>query len=170
MKNKFFAMAIFAMGLATAANAQNTATDNTTTASAQIVVPITISKSSDLNFGSIVRSVAGGTVELAPGGTVTPTGVTMFTGSASIATSAAAYTIAGEAGNAYIITLPVNNAVVLNDGAGNSMKLTAFIHNATGTFGASPETFQVGATLNVGANQVAGNYISDVFDVTVAYN
>jgi hypothetical protein len=50
------------------------------------------------------------------------------------------------------------------------MQLTAFTHNASGTFGASPETFQVGATLNVGANQAAGNYVSDVFDVTVAYN
>ena len=170
MKNKFFTMAIFAMGLATAAKAQNTATENTTTASAQIVVPITISNGADLNFGSIVRSSSIGTVELAPDGTVTPTGVTMFTGSAAVATSAAAYTIAGEAGNTYVITLPANNAVVLSDGAGHSMQLTAFSHNATGTFAASPETFQVGATLNIGANQAAGNYVSDVFDVTVAYN
>lgn len=170
MKNKFFTMAIFAMGLATAANAQNSATENTTTASAQIVVPITISKSSNLNFGSIVRNTAGGTVVLAPSGSVTPTGVTMFTGTSAIATSAAAYTVSGETGKAYIITLPADNAVVLSDGAGHSMNLTAFTHNATGTFGASPETFQVGATLNVGANQAAGNYVSTAFDVTVAYN
>jgi hypothetical protein len=169
MKNKFFPMALFAVGLATAANAQNSATENTTTASAQIVVPITISKGSDLNFGSIVRSTPGGTVVLAPSGTVTPTGVTMFSGAGTVATSAAEYTISGESGTAYVITLPANNAVVLSDGT-NTMNLTAFIHNASGTFGASPETFQVGATLNVGANQVAGNYVSPAFDVTVAYN
>jgi hypothetical protein len=170
MKKKFLAMAIVAMSLVTAANAQNSATETSTTASAQIVVPISISKGSDLNFGSIVRSVAGGTVVIAPSGTVTPTGVSMFTGSASIATSAAEYTIAGESGNTYSITLPADNSVVLSDGATNTMELTAFTHNATGTFGASPETFQVGATLNVGANQVAGNYVSAAFDVTVAYN
>jgi hypothetical protein len=170
MKNKFIAMSIFAIGMATAANAQNSATENTTTASAQIVVPITISKTSDLNFGSIVRNSTVGTVELAPDGTVTPNGVTMFTGSAAVTTSAAAYTIAGEATKAYIITLPANNAVALSDGAGHTMQLTGFTHNATGTFAATPETFQVGATLNVGANQAAGNYVSDVFDVTVTYN
>jgi hypothetical protein len=170
MKNKFFTMAIFAMGLATAANAQNAATESTTTASAQIVVPISISKVTDLNFGSIISSTAGGTVVLAPSGTVTPTGVSMFTGTNTVATSAAEYTISGEAGQTYVITMPADNTVVLSDGGTNSMQLTAFTHNATGTFGASSETFQVGATLNVGANQAAGNYVSTAFDVTVAYN
>ena len=163
-------MSLFAMALATAANAQNSETESTAKAFAQIVVPITISKGSDLNFGSIVRSASNGTVVLAPSGTVTPTNVTMFTGGNAVATSPAEYTISGEAGNAYTITLPADNSVVLNDGSGNTMKLTAFAHNATGMFGASPETFQVGATLHVTANQVAGNYVSDVFDVTVAYN
>lgn len=170
MKNKFFSMVLLAMGLATVANAQNSATENTTKAFAQIVVPITISKGSDLNFGSIVKSNSVGTVVLSPSGTVTPTGVIMFSGANAIATSAAEYTISGEAGNAYVITLPAGNTVVLSDGNGNTMSLTAFTHNATGTFVSSSETFQVGATLNVGANQVAGNYVSDVFDVTVAYN
>ncbi len=169
MKNKFFSVALLAMGLATAANAQNSITENTATASAQIVVPITISKGSDLNFGSIVRSTPGGTVVLAPSGAVTATGVTMFSGAGAVATSAAEYTISGEAGTAYVITLPADNAVVLSDGS-NTMKLTAFTSNASGTFGAGSETFQVGATLNVGANQVAGDYVSPAFNVTIAYN
>jgi hypothetical protein len=170
MKNKIFTMAFFAMGLATACNAQNSATDNSATASAQIVVPITISKNADLNFGSIIRSNAGGTVALSPSGSVTPTGVVMFNGSSAVATSPASFTISGEASKAFVVTLPNNNAVVLSDGSGNTMALTAFTHNATGTFGASPETFQVGATLNVGTSQAVGNYVSDPFSVTVAYN
>jgi hypothetical protein len=170
MKNKFIAMAVLAMGLASVANAQNSATENSATASAQIVVPISISKGADLNFGSIIRSAPGGTVQLAADGTVTPTGVVMFTGSSAVSTSAASYTISGEASKAYVVTLPADNAVVLSDGNGHTMDLTNFTHNATGTFAATAETFQVGATLNVGANQVAGNYVSDVFSVTVAYN
>jgi hypothetical protein len=170
MKNKIFMMAFIAIRLATTANAQNSVTENTTIASAQIVVPITISKGSDLNFGSIVRNVAGGTVVLAPSGTVTPTGVTMFSGTSAVATSVASYTISGEASNTYIVTLPADNSVSLSDGSGHTMDLTDFTNNATGTFGASPETFQVGATLNIGANQPAGNYVSPAFNVTVAYN
>lgn len=170
MKNKFFAIAAFAIGFTATANAQNSATQNDVTAAAQIVAPISISKASDLNFGSIVRSVAGGTVVVAPSGSVTPTGVSMFTGAASIATAPAAFTISGENGATYQVTLPADGDVVLSDGGTNTMSLTAFTHNATGTFGASEETFKVGATLNVGANQAAGNYVSPAFNVTVAYN
>lgn len=170
MKNRFFAIAVFAVGFAATANAQNSATQSDVTAAAQIVTPISISKVADLNFGSIVKSTAGGTVVIAPDGTVTPTGVSMFTGAAAVATSPASFTIAGENNATYEVTLPADNDVVLSDGGTNSMNLTAFTHNASGTFGTSDETFAVGATLNVGANQVAGNYVSAAFSVTVAYN
>ena len=170
MKNKFSVLAALAMGLASVSNAQNATLDNSATASAQIVVPISIAKGADLNFGSIIRSGAGGTVALDPSGGIISTGVVLFTGSSALGTSPASYTISGEAFKAYVVSLPADNAVVLNDGSGNTMKLTAFAHNATGLFSDSPETFHVGATLNVGANQAPGNYVSGAISVTVAYN
>jgi hypothetical protein len=171
MKNKFVALATLAIGLTTAAKAQNTSATNTeATANATIVTPISISKGADLNFGSIVKSSAGGTVMINPDGTVTPTGVSMFAGTGAVATAAAEFTISGENGYQYTISLPADNAVVLSDGASNTMTVKSFTNNASGTFGSASETFQVGATLTVGANQAAGTYVSDPFSVTVTYN
>jgi hypothetical protein len=107
---------------------------------------------------------------LTPSGSITASGVTQFNGSGAIATAPAEFTISGENGYGYQITLPANNTVVLNDGNGHTMDITGFTHNALGTFSTSPETFQVGATLNVGAAQVSGTYVSPAFNVTVAYN
>jgi hypothetical protein len=171
MKNKFIALATLAIGLTTAAKAQNTSATNTeATANATIVTPISISKVADLNFGSIVKSGAGGTVTINPDGSVSTSGVSMFAGAGAVATAAAEFTISGESGYLYTISLPADDAVVLNDGSSHSMTVKSFSNNASGTFGATSETYQVGATLTVGANQAAGTYISDPFSVTVTYN
>jgi hypothetical protein len=61
--------------------------------------------------------------------------------------------------------------VIKLTGAGVLMNLTDFVHDA----GIAPalvggtNTFQVGATLNVGINQAAGVYTA-TFPVTVNYN
>jgi hypothetical protein len=173
-KTKLLAIAALLMGASFTSSAQSsigaTSSSATATAFAQIVSPISLNKTGDLIFGSIVKNPVGGTVELAPDGTVTPTGVTMFTGPGAMGTAAAEFEVAGDEGYSYNVTLPLDGDVVLFDGLGNSMPLTAFTHNASGVFGNWIEVFKVGATLNVGPNQTTGYYTSPDFTVTVAYN
>lgn len=148
--------------------AQETAT---ATASATIITPISISKTADMNFGNVaVQSTNPGTVILTPAGARSTTGGTTLPATTGTV-AAASFTIAGEAGYTYVITLP-SSALTISSGA-NTMTVTAFTSNpsATGTLTAGTETLTVGATLNVAAGQAAGTYTSTVpFDVTVNYN
>jgi hypothetical protein len=64
---------------------------------------------------------------------------------------------------------------VLSDGGGNSMTVNTFTDNSSGTLPAATETFQVGATLNVGINQAAGAYSTanaggTPYTITANYN
>ena len=172
MKNKFIAFSVIALAFASAAKAQNTA-DVPVTAYAEIVAPITISKGQEvtLNFGSIVRTTSGGTVVLSPEGQATYTGVAASAGTGAVHTAAAQITISGEVGYTYTVTLPGDDEVVLKSSTGGEdMSVTTFSHNASGSFAEGSETFKVGATLHVNALQAPGQYVSDPFNVTVAYN
>lgn len=156
-------------GLATHASAQEVAS---ATATATIVTPISIVKDVDMNFGNVaVRSTAGGTVVLSPAGGRTATGgVTLPSTNGTV--SAASFTVSGTGSYHYTITLPVS-AITISSGA-NTMTVTTFTSTPTGAGGvltAGEQTLNVGATLNIGAAQPSGVYVSDTpFDVTVNYN
>ncbi|MDD4227509.1 MAG: DUF4402 domain-containing protein, partial [Mariniphaga sp.] len=81
--------------------------------------------------------------------------------------SAAKFTVTGLPGSTYAITLP--DEVTIISGA-NNMKITDFTEDsATNTLTEEgTETFNVGATLNVGAGQPVGEY-EGTFVVTVDY-
>jgi len=143
----------------------------TATATATIVTPISITNTANMNFGNIaVNATNSGTVVLAPDGTRGSTGgVTL---PADIGTvSAAVFTVSGIPGAGYSISLPASTTVV---SGGNSMIVDNFTSNpsGTGTLDGTTgnQTLQVGATLNVGASQPTGVYVSGTFDVTVNYN
>ena len=82
--------------------------------------------------------------------------------------SGASFDVTGDGNANYSITLP--SSTTLSSG-GNTMIVDTFNHDA----GASPtlvggsDTFNVGATLHVGATQASGTY-SGTFSVTVNYN
>ncbi len=160
------AIAIF--GSATLVNAQSTAT---ATASATIVTPISISKTSDMSFGNIsVQSGTGGIVILAPNGSRTRTaGVTLpaITGTVS----AAGFTVSGEGNYTYDITLP-STVTLTHSGGVQTMAANSFTSNPSGTgqLSSGSQNVAVGATLTVAAGQLAGVYTSSTFDVTVNYN
>lgn len=162
--------ALLAVTFVGSANAQASATENTTVAYATVLTPLSITKMADMNFGTLISSATAGTVVLDPNGTATHTNVVPFTGGSSVSPSPAQFEIIGQDGFTYTVTLPADNSVVLSNGASSTMSLTAFTHNAINTFGSIPQTFQVGATLNVNASQPAGIYVSEAFEVTVAYN
>jgi hypothetical protein len=146
--------------------AQSTATGSAT-AKVSVLSPIAITTLGSLDFGDVVPGATSGTVVMAPGGTRAASG-----GGATLGTSAegraAIFTVTGASGYSYGVALP--NSIVLASGT-DTMTVDTFRSDPSGA-GALTDGAQalgVGATLNVGANQVAGSY-SGSFDVTVAYN
>ena len=144
----------------------------TATAFAEIIAPIAITWVADMNFGSIVPS-AGGTVALPASATPTRVATGPTLGDPDDVASAQ-FTVTGEPGKTYAITLPGNGEVELDGPAlSDPMTVTAFISSPTvavgGLLTAGTQTLYVGATLNVAADQAAGVYDGD-FDVTVTYN
>lgn len=133
------------------------------TITATILTPISISKQADLGFGEVYPdgSVTGTvTVDYAGGRT--------FQGGASAGTtpgSAGAFTVSGEIGSTYSLTIPGSVNLV---GPGTDM-LVNLNNNASGDLSLGSDTFKIGGVLNVGANQSSGAY-SATFVVTVNYN
>jgi len=129
-----------------------------------IAAPISISAAGDMDFGTMVTTGTAGTVTVTPAGARSSVNVDLLGG----VPSAASFDVTGEPGQVYSITLP--SPATLTSG-GNTMTVDTFNHDAgaTPTLAGGSDTFNVGATLNVGATQAAGTY-SDTFSVTANYN
>jgi len=129
-----------------------------------LLAPISISSVGDMDFGTMSTTGTAGTVTVTPAGVRTSVNVDLFGGTPA----AASFDVTGEGSSTYSITLP--SSATLTSG-GDTMSVDTFNHDA----GASPtlaggsDTFNVGATLNVGATQAGGTY-SGPFTVTVNYN
>jgi Mat/Ecp fimbriae major subunit len=140
------------------------ATSQTGHANASIVQAIVVTENTQMNFGYIIPSASAGTAVLATSSTVTPTNVTYLNGAV-----AGAWTATGTPTQPAVITLDVSDT--LTSGA-NTMTIDTFTNDAGGspTFAAGTGnlSFNVGATLHVGANQAAGNY-AGTYTVTVNY-
>ena len=171
MTKKLIASAIIALGFASEVNAQATASASIT---ATIVTPISIRKTVDMNFGNAAVQVAtGGTVVLTPAGTRTKTaGVTLPAVTGTV--TAASFTVDGQANYTYAITLPATDITLTHTNAVDEMIVNTFTSTpaTTGALDATgTQELNVGATLNVAANQLAGLYATGTnFDVTVNYN
>jgi len=147
------------------------ATSTSASAAATVMVPIAISKTTDLAFGKFAVGSTGGTLLLNTSGALTPSAdVTLGGGTPA----AAVFHITGETGANYGITSP---DVTLSDGASHSMALALVTGFATGvnsgvvsssTIAAGGQDLYVGGTLTVGASQVAGTYTGTVA-VSVQY-
>jgi hypothetical protein len=167
IRHTLTATALLVLGFSSQSFAQATASAD---AYATIVAPLTISKVTDLHFGNLaVQSFLGGTVTLDPAGSRNPAfGVSLASGGT---VSAATFTVTGQDGLTYDITLP-SQPIDLSDGAGNFMSVSDFVGNpTTGTLTGGTENISVGATLYISAAQQPGNYIStSTLDVLVSYN
>ena len=143
----------------------------TATATGTIISPIAIAKNVDMNFGNIVAGAAIGTVVLTPAGVRSKTGGAFLPSILPGTVTAASFTVTGATGYTYAITLP-GAATTVTSGA-NTMTVDTWTSTptGTGTLAGGTQTLTVGGTLHVGANQVAGTYVSGTaFTVTVAYN
>ena len=133
----------------------------TATARAKILRQVTVSNSTDLQFGTIVTGAAASTVTVSTAGVRSCGAGLVCTGT----TTAAAFTIGGTTGQVTTVSVPAT--VTLNSGA-NSMTATLNSSAATVTMVANAGAFTVGGVLSVGASQADGDYVGS-FVATVDY-
>lgn len=141
-------------------------------ATATIVKAISIDKVTDLQFGKIIAASTAGQVAIQKDGsrTIAAGDVALFDQGSD--EQAASFKTIGSPGATYSLVLPEDESVSLTGPEGSDpMTIEGFVHSATGTLDATTgeETFNVGATLNVGADQAPGQY-TGTFTVTAAYN
>jgi hypothetical protein len=165
---RLLTFAIIFTGITTAALAQVSAT---ATATATIVGPIGITNTANMNFGNVAVSNVAGTVVMTPAAVRSVTGgctLPAITGTVA----AGAFNVTGAASYTYAITLPAAATTITS--GGNTMTVNTWTSNPSGTGTLSAggsQALTVGATLNVGASQAAGTYVSGTpFTVTVNYN
>ena len=130
----------------------------------------TIAINVGLSFGAFVAGT-GGTIAVTSGSARGRTGGVMLLPQGGIATTAQ-FSVTGNTGDRYAITLPANDTVVLSDGNNHSMAVNKFVSysGATGALpGGGTQILSVGATLTVSPAQPPGNYAGS-FSVTVNYN
>jgi hypothetical protein len=166
---KLFALGMILLGFS--ANSFGQATANAPT-SATIIAPITLTKTVDMNFGN-VAVIGAGTVILVPEGTRSATGGVTLPLAFPGTITAAEFTVGGEGTNTYAITLPASDLTITRVSGAQTMTVGTFTStpSATGVLTGGLQTLKVGATLNVGAAQVAGVYTNETgFAVTVNYN
>ena len=164
-----FGIAVLSAFAAHAQAAPTTGATATTnfTASATVVQGLTMNLTSNMNFGSILSQAQAGTVSLSATNIRTTTGGIVAVGGNSVA----GFSVTGNPSTAYTVTLPPASTLT---GPGQAMAIAFSTAQVTGgnltrtLSNAGSDSFNVGATLSVNANQVAGAY-SGVFPVTVSY-
>lgn len=165
MRNNKLLLAATVAALSTGLySAAISAASTTANASANVITPIGIVEDTALNFGDVAVGAAGGDVILASGGgrTVTGDAEAILGGS----DTAGQFTITGEGNKAYTLLFP---ATVDISGGTGTMNVTGFINTSLGTIPVTgTETFNIGATLTIGASQPGGLY-SNTYVVTVDY-
>lgn len=149
-------VASFAMGSSAAQAATASAT-----AKAKILRQVTVTNTTDLQFGTIVSGTAASTVVISTAGART-CGTGLFCSSTF---SAAGFNVTGTSGQVVTVTIPTS--VTLQSGT-NSMTADLASSDATLTLANNAGSFSVGGTLNVGANQSDGDY-EGTFNAVVNY-
>ena len=144
------------------------AATETATVTAEIISTISLVNQADLVFGQISSSFSPGRVELGPDGTRLGSGGVGI--NSSVPGGPAVFDVRGNPNAVYAITLPAS--VVMTAPSGNTLLVDRFTSLPAGnglTDSGGQQTLFVGATLNVGNNQVVGTY-SGQMSVTVDYN
>ena len=148
------------------------------TASAVVVQPLTITSATALSFGSFVAG-SGGTVTISSVAPYTRTSTSLVPGTgtslnlvASNQGSVSNISISGIEGTTYTVTLPTMPTTLSSSLGGATMKMTILTTNLVDKKGTIPssgaQTFQIGGTLEVAANQLSGTY-SATLPITISY-
>ncbi|HSN61087.1 MAG TPA: DUF4402 domain-containing protein [Ferruginibacter sp.] len=168
---KFLSATVAILFFAVNVNAQATATAN---ASATIISPISISKTTDLNFGNLAVDATGGTVILDPSlaaiRTSAGAGGVSFPATSGLV-SAAAFVVSGQANFTFSVNV-LSASLQITNGT-DFMTVDNFTTSAgAGTLSATgTQNVYVGADLVVAGSQAPGVYTSaSPFTVLVNYN
>jgi hypothetical protein len=126
---------------------------------------IIVSATEELNFGTITTGGAGGTVVIATAGGRTTTGTVVGVGGAGLE-SPGIVTIAASTGLAIDLSMTAPSYVVSNGTDTMIVNQFNLVTNGGGlnesvTLTTNPQSFNVGATLNVTASQAPGTYVGD---------
>ena len=132
-----------------------------------LLIPLTITKLQDLDFGTVVTSSSAGTVTIPADGS-TPIVTGGVTQAASPAPARAEFGGAGSANQQ--VGLFLAPPATIKDGAGHSMPISMNLEATSVTID-STRAFSVGVggTITVGANQVEGLY-TGTFTILAQYN
>ena len=166
------------MGASSSAHAQASASQSTTS-TVTIFRPITLTKNTDLSFGTVVRPIAGsGTVTISEtdgARSLSGSGALLNTGAPNTQASAgrATYTVNGEGGQSFSITVPPSFNMTRTGGSETitvvltPTSTTGLLSNALGQAGTA--SFGVGGQIPIDSSTAGGAY-SGAFTTTVAYN
>ena len=172
MKTRILVAVVLISGSFATANAQTTAYASTT---AVLVTPISISKTTDMHFGTVASSGTAGTVELDySDGRVATGGASLPAGSTTQKT--AVFAVTGEDASGFSISIP-SSPITLTGSVAGTMTVGDFTCDAGAatTLSGGAKELKVKAVLNVPANTVAGTYTNNLGNssalfVTVNYN
>ena len=159
-----------ALGLmATPATAAPVGASPPATGRALILIPLTLTKIDDLEFGTIVPSGLSGAVSI-DAVTGNRTLIGGVTGVASAPSHRAYFATAGSPNQ--IVMLGITAPLALTNGTGDSIQVLALTLDGLPTRTIDPTTrnffFGVGGIILIGANQPEGVYQA-TFDVTATY-
>lgn len=160
------------LGLGMAAMAAGSLPAHAATRAAPVEVvtirPLSLVKTDDLDFGTLIAGSTAGTARINEntGARTTIGGVTAAPGGTPKRAE-----FVGVAAIGILITIAISPSPTLTNGTGGTMGTTLAVQGGTGIRlfpGTGVQTFRVGGTLNVGANQQPGDY-SGTFSLTVNY-
>lgn len=161
MKSKL----LIAIGLVALAGNVWAASDTSTAAVTIENQAITLENLEGLNFGTVLPFGRNGSVTVNLKGQAS-SNFAFISDHTNVTVSR--WAVTGVPGAPYSVVLPTSAQTVSNGSF--EMNVTNFTRTAGTTLdSAGNDEFLVGATLQVGANQPAGDYVGE-FEVTVAYN
>ncbi|MEJ2107045.1 MAG: DUF4402 domain-containing protein [Acidiferrobacteraceae bacterium] len=154
------------------------AANATGTVTARLYSAITISKTTDLDFGVMSDGGAGGSMTVNGDNTTTAGGATTSTGGTP---AAAEFAVGGANNAAYLVDTTASSANLTSGANTMAITYTAYSFNDDNTYatayaagtppslsGTGADTLRVGGTVTVGAGQATGTYTGTV-SVTVTY-
>lgn len=159
-------VALFAC--ASPASAQTVLPDQDATGRAIVLRPLSLLKVEDLDFGWLTVTTAGTAVLNPFTGVVTTTGGVVTAGGDPLP---AMFVGAASRNTPVKIRIPNRPITITRQGGTETMTVSSWTLDGPADRKTGPErafTFRVGATLNVGANQMDGLY-TGTFDVEVQY-
>lgn len=163
---KYLMGAVLAVTAAAPATAAPVAATTDANGKALILVPLTLTKVKDLDFGTVVTSSTSGSITIPADGSIETVtgGVTPTSAPASRAQFAGAGTPNEQ------VDLFLAPPATIKDGNGNSMPISLNLESTTVTIDSTRAFFVgVGGTVTVGANQPDGVY-TGTFTVLAQYN